>query len=175
VRKRSLGQCQVAKTSDSHVERPFPTPLALRLAPVKRRRSLDILCDRMPARSRHRGQARRAPIARRAARIRVRLLRTRCHYCAASWRRKSDRGAASNAQTLPSCVFRLCLNVEPPAPLRVFNRTMHLSRLQELADLIVADEELPEKTPPPIGLISRRFKTSFDRHRHGRREAQGRG
>jgi serine/threonine-protein kinase HipA len=38
------------------------------------------------------------------------------------------------------------LNVEPPAPLRAFNRTMHLSRLQELADLIVADEELPEKT-----------------------------
>ena len=37
------------------------------------------------------------------------------------------------------------LNVEPPAPLRTFNRTMHLSRLQELADLIVADEELPEK------------------------------
>lgn len=38
------------------------------------------------------------------------------------------------------------LNVEPPAPLRTFNRTMHLSRLQELADLIVAEDELPEKT-----------------------------
>jgi serine/threonine-protein kinase HipA len=37
------------------------------------------------------------------------------------------------------------LNVEPPAPLRAFNRTMDLSRLQELADLIVAEEELPEK------------------------------
>ena len=36
------------------------------------------------------------------------------------------------------------LNVEPPAPLRKFNRTMDLSRLQELADLIVADEEPPE-------------------------------
>jgi serine/threonine-protein kinase HipA len=30
------------------------------------------------------------------------------------------------------------LNVEPPAPLRAFNRTMDLTRLQELADLIVA-------------------------------------
>src|SRR5437764_5705626 len=38
------------------------------------------------------------------------------------------------------------LNVEPPAPLRTFNRTMHLSRLQELADLIVAEDEPPEKT-----------------------------
>jgi serine/threonine-protein kinase HipA len=38
------------------------------------------------------------------------------------------------------------LNVEPPAPLRNFNRTMDLSRLQELADLIVADEEPAEKT-----------------------------
>jgi serine/threonine-protein kinase HipA len=37
------------------------------------------------------------------------------------------------------------LNVDPPAPLRAFNRTMDLSRLQELADLIVAEEELPEK------------------------------
>jgi serine/threonine-protein kinase HipA len=39
------------------------------------------------------------------------------------------------------------LNVEPPAPLRNFNRTMDLSRLQELADLIVADEEPAESTP----------------------------
>ena len=38
------------------------------------------------------------------------------------------------------------LNVDPPAPLRAFNRTMDLSRLQELADLIVAEEELPAKT-----------------------------
>jgi serine/threonine-protein kinase HipA len=36
-------------------------------------------------------------------------------------------------------------NVDPPAPLRTFNRTMNLSRLQVLADLIVAEEELPEK------------------------------
>jgi serine/threonine-protein kinase HipA len=36
------------------------------------------------------------------------------------------------------------LNVDPPAPLRTFNRTMDLSRLQELADLVVS-EELPEK------------------------------
>jgi serine/threonine-protein kinase HipA len=33
------------------------------------------------------------------------------------------------------------LNVEPPAPLRRFNRTMDLERLQQLADLIIADEE----------------------------------
>jgi serine/threonine-protein kinase HipA len=38
------------------------------------------------------------------------------------------------------------LNVDPPAPLRAFNRTLDLSRLQELADLIVAEDELPEKT-----------------------------
>ena len=38
-------------------------------------------------------------------------------------------------------------NVEPPAPLRTFNRTLDLSRLQELADLIVADEE-PSETRP---------------------------
>lgn len=37
------------------------------------------------------------------------------------------------------------LNVEPPAPLRAFNRTMDLSRLQELADLIAAEDERPEK------------------------------
>ena len=37
------------------------------------------------------------------------------------------------------------LNVDPPAPLRAFNRTMDLTRLQELADLIVAEEELPEQ------------------------------
>ena len=37
------------------------------------------------------------------------------------------------------------LNVDPPAPLRAFNRTMDLSRLQELADAIVSEEELPEK------------------------------
>jgi serine/threonine-protein kinase HipA len=38
------------------------------------------------------------------------------------------------------------LNVDPPAPLRAFNRTLDLSRLQELADLIVAEEELPEQS-----------------------------
>lgn len=37
------------------------------------------------------------------------------------------------------------LNVDPPAPLRTFNRTMDLSRLQELADAIVSEEELSEK------------------------------
>jgi len=37
------------------------------------------------------------------------------------------------------------LDVAPPAPLRAFNRTMDLSRLQELADAIVSEEELPEK------------------------------
>lgn len=36
------------------------------------------------------------------------------------------------------------LNVDPPAPLRAFSRTMDLTRLQELADLIVAEEEVPE-------------------------------
>ena len=37
------------------------------------------------------------------------------------------------------------LNVDPPAPLRTLNRTMDLSRLQALADLIVADEEGAQK------------------------------
>jgi serine/threonine-protein kinase HipA len=37
------------------------------------------------------------------------------------------------------------LNVDPPAPFRAFNRTMDLSRIQELADVIVSAEELPEK------------------------------
>jgi serine/threonine-protein kinase HipA len=37
------------------------------------------------------------------------------------------------------------LNVDPPAPFRAFNRTMDLSRLQELADVIVSEEELPEQ------------------------------
>ena len=35
-------------------------------------------------------------------------------------------------------------NVEPPAPRRKFNQTIELARLQELADAIIADEELPE-------------------------------
>jgi len=34
-------------------------------------------------------------------------------------------------------------NVEPPAPSRQFNQTVDLARLQELADAIIADEELP--------------------------------
>ena len=36
------------------------------------------------------------------------------------------------------------LNQEPPAPSRKFNQTMELERLQELADLIITDEDLPE-------------------------------
>lgn len=36
------------------------------------------------------------------------------------------------------------LNQEPPAPRRKFNQTMELERLQALADLIIADEDLPE-------------------------------
>ncbi len=36
------------------------------------------------------------------------------------------------------------LNPEPPAPLREFNRTMDLEKLQQIADAIIADEELPE-------------------------------
>jgi len=35
------------------------------------------------------------------------------------------------------------LNREPPAPRRKFNQTIELERLQALADLIIADEELP--------------------------------
>jgi serine/threonine-protein kinase HipA len=34
------------------------------------------------------------------------------------------------------------LNVVPPAPLRVFNRTLDLDQLQAIADVIVADEDL---------------------------------
>lgn len=36
------------------------------------------------------------------------------------------------------------LNAQPPAPLREFNRTMDLEKLQQIADAIIADEELPE-------------------------------
>ena len=36
------------------------------------------------------------------------------------------------------------LNQEPPAPRRKFNQTMELERLQELADLIIADEDLTD-------------------------------
>ncbi|CAN5229909.1 HipA domain-containing protein [soil metagenome] len=36
------------------------------------------------------------------------------------------------------------MNREPPAPRRKFNRTMDLAKLQELADAIIADEELPQ-------------------------------
>ena len=36
------------------------------------------------------------------------------------------------------------LNREPPAPRRTFNRTIDLERIQSLADVIVADEELPK-------------------------------
>lgn len=40
--------------------------------------------------------------------------------------------------------LRFGLNQEPPAPLRKYNQTMDLARLQELADIIIADEELPK-------------------------------
>ena len=36
------------------------------------------------------------------------------------------------------------LNREPPAPRRKFNQTMELERLQAFADLIIADEDLPD-------------------------------
>ena len=36
------------------------------------------------------------------------------------------------------------LNREPPAPRRRFNQTIELERLQALAEIIIADEELPE-------------------------------
>jgi serine/threonine-protein kinase HipA len=36
------------------------------------------------------------------------------------------------------------LNVEPPAPKRQFNRTMDLARLQQFADAIINDEDVPE-------------------------------
>jgi serine/threonine-protein kinase HipA len=38
------------------------------------------------------------------------------------------------------------LNRDPPAPRRKFNQTIELERLQALADLIIADEDLPEGT-----------------------------
>jgi len=38
------------------------------------------------------------------------------------------------------------LNQEPPAPLRKFNQTMDLAKLQALADAILADKELPQGT-----------------------------
>lgn len=36
------------------------------------------------------------------------------------------------------------LNSKPPAPKKKFNKTIDLTRLQELADLIIADEDLPD-------------------------------
>ena len=36
------------------------------------------------------------------------------------------------------------LNPKPPAPRREYNRTMHLEKLQQIADAIINDEELPE-------------------------------
>jgi serine/threonine-protein kinase HipA len=39
------------------------------------------------------------------------------------------------------------LNQQPPAPLREYNRTMDLEKLQQIADVIIADEELPENDP----------------------------
>jgi len=41
------------------------------------------------------------------------------------------------------------LKVEPPAPRRVFNRTLDLVRLQTLADAIIAEEEVPP-TPDAV-------------------------
>ena len=38
------------------------------------------------------------------------------------------------------------LGPEPPAPRRTFNRTLDLGKLQEFADAIIADEELPQET-----------------------------
>lgn len=39
------------------------------------------------------------------------------------------------------------LNAEPPAPLRLYNRTMDLEKLQKVADAIIADEEIPQDDP----------------------------
>jgi serine/threonine-protein kinase HipA len=39
------------------------------------------------------------------------------------------------------------LNQEPPAPRRKFNQTIALEKLQQIADAIVTDEELPEGEP----------------------------
>ncbi len=39
------------------------------------------------------------------------------------------------------------LNAEPPAPLRDYNRTIDLERLQQVADAIIADEEIPANDP----------------------------
>ena len=36
---------------------------------------------------------------------------------------------------------------EPPAPLREYNRTMDLEKLQRIADAIIADEEIPQDDP----------------------------
>ncbi len=36
------------------------------------------------------------------------------------------------------------LNVTPPAPLRAYNRTIDLAKLQQFADAIIADEDLPQ-------------------------------
>lgn len=37
------------------------------------------------------------------------------------------------------------LNATPPAPKRTFNQTLDLAKLQEIADIIVRDEDLPER------------------------------
>lgn len=39
------------------------------------------------------------------------------------------------------------LNAETPAPLRAYNRTMDLEKLQKVADAIIADEEIPQDDP----------------------------
>lgn len=38
------------------------------------------------------------------------------------------------------------LNVTPPAPKRAFNQTLDLVKLQEVADIIVGDQGLPENS-----------------------------
>lgn len=39
------------------------------------------------------------------------------------------------------------LNAEPPAPRREYNRTIDLERLQQVADTIIADEDIPANDP----------------------------
>ena len=39
------------------------------------------------------------------------------------------------------------LNAEPPAPLRAYNRTMDLEKLQQIADAIIADKDIPQNDP----------------------------
>jgi serine/threonine-protein kinase HipA len=45
------------------------------------------------------------------------------------------------------------LNVDPPAPLRAFNRTADLTSLQQLADLVNADEAIPVRDAADAGQV----------------------